>query len=223
MTLEKLKQMLKDGHITQEEYDFMASKISAKKDDDKKDDKKDDKLPENLQALIQSAVDRATNKIGNENKSLRKQLEDLRKEKLTDDEVKRLELEEKLKLLEDKEKELKERELKAFASKAIRDAGLDDGSDIGLALVDVLMGADEDSITAKTKTFKTLLDKSVETQVKQRFKDSGRDMSKGGSEDKDDDKEDKSNSVAVAMAKQTAENNKTSQSIIDHYTGGKTE
>lgn len=229
MNLEKLKKMLADGVISQSEFDDMVDKLGLKDDgkddkkDDKDDDKKDDKLPENIQFLIQSAVDRATNKLGNENKDLRKKLEELRKEKLTDDEVKKLEIDEKLKLIADKEKEIKEKELKMYAIKAIKEAGLDDGSDTALALVDVLMGDDEEAITAKTKNFKALLDKSVEAQVKQRFKDSGRGMGKGGNDDKDDEDDDKENSVAVKLAKQTAENNKNTKSILEHYTGGKEE
>ena len=225
MTLAKLKKMLEDGAIDQKEFDEMVDKFGFKKDDDDKGDKdkKDDSksgIPANLEALIQSAVDRATNKLGNENKSLREKLEKLQKEKLTDDELKNLELENRLKTIEEKEKEIKEKELKMFAIKAIKDAGLDDGSDTALSLVDILMGADEDSITAKTKNFKALLDKSVESQVKQRFKDSGRDMNKGGNEDKDDDQDDKGDSVAVKLAKATSENNKATQSILNHYTGG---
>ena len=227
MTLEKLKKMLEDGTINQKEYDDMVEKLGLDdKDKDKDKDKKDDdtKLPDNIQSLIQSAVDRATNKLGNENKTLRKKLEDLRKEKLSDDEVKRLELSEKLKLLEDKEKELKDKELRMYAIKAIKEAGLDDGSDTALSLVDMIMGSDEESIASKTKTFKSLIDKSVESQVKQRFKDSGRDIGKGGSEDKDDDDEsDKENSVAVKLAKQTAENNKNTQDVLSYYAGGKQE
>ena len=87
MSLEKLKKLLEDGAISQKEYDDMVSKLSAddKDKEDGKDDKgednkgKDNELPENIKSLVQSAVDRATNKLGNENKELRKQLEELRK------------------------------------------------------------------------------------------------------------------------------------------------
>ena len=224
MTLDKLKKMLEDGAINQAEFDEMVDKLGLKAEedeDDKGEEKKDDKT-KSLEALIQSAVDRATNKLGNENKTLRKQLEDLRKEKLSDDEIKRLELEEKEKALEAKDKEIKAKELRMFASNAIRDAGLDDGSDTARSLVDILIGEDEDSITAKVQSFKTLLNKSVESQVTQRFKDSGRDMKKGGSTDTSDSDESKEDNVAVKLAQNTAANNKATQSIIDHYSGGKT-
>lgn len=222
MTLEKLKKMLEDGAIDQKEYDEMVEKLGLGEDGKGDDGKgKGNGLPENIQSLIQSAVDRATNKLGNENKDLRKQLDDLRKAKLTDDEVKKLELEEKLKLLEDKEKEIKRKELEMFALKSVKELGLDDGSDTALSLVEVLMGADEESITANTKTFKTLVDKAVESQVKQRFKESGRDIGKGGSEDKGDGDEGKGTDIAVELAKATAENNKNTQSILNHYSGGK--
>ena len=226
MTLAKLKKMLEDGTISQKEFDDLVEKLGLKEDDkddkgkDDKEDKGKDKLPENIQALIQSAVDRATNKLGNENKKLRESLEALRKEKLSDDEIKKLELEEKLKTIEAKEKEIKEKELRMTALKAIKDAGLDDGSDIALSLVDFLMGEDENSIKSKTDTFKSLVNKSVESQVKQRFKDSGRDMNKGGSDDKDDNDSKDDNNIAVKLAKSTSEANKATQSIINHY-GGK--
>ncbi len=217
MSYEKLKKMLEDGVIDQKEFDSMVEKLGLKEGSEGK--KEEDKLPANWKEELQKAVDRATNKLGNENKSLRKQLEDIKKEKMDDDERKNYELEEKLKLLEEKEKELKLRELKAFASKTIREAGLDDGSETAMELAELLMGEDEDSITAKTKTFKALLDKSIESHVQQRFRDSGRDMGKGGSDDKDD-KNEGNEDIAIKLAKSTAENNKATQSILNHY-GGK--
>ena len=48
-----------------------------------------------LETLIQRAVDRATNKLGNENKKLRGEIEELRKSKLSDEELKQLEMQEK--------------------------------------------------------------------------------------------------------------------------------
>ena len=228
MKIEKLKQMLEDGTITQAEYDELVSKLVIEdKQDDKKDDGKDDKddkkdkggIPDNLQSLIQSAVDRATNKLGNDNKKLREELEKLRREKMTEDEIKNLELTEKAKAIAEKEKELQEKEMRMFAIKAIKDAGLDDGSDTALALVDFLMGESEDDITNRTTAFKSLVDKTVSSQVKQRFKDNGRDPKRGGSDDgKDDDQ--KQTSIAVALGKKTAENNKAAQSVIDNYIGG---
>lgn len=230
MTLEKLKKMLKDGAISQTEYDELVSKLGL--EDNKKDDKKDDskgdgkddkkdEIPPNLQALIQSAVDRATNKIGNDNKKLREQLEALKREKMSSEEIKQLEIEEKEKALLEKEKEIKDKEMRMYAIKAIKDAGLDDGSDTALSLVDILIGADEDTIKSKTATFKTLVDKAVSSQVQQRFKESGRDPKRGGSADDNDegDKNDKT-SVAVELGKKAAERDKTTNSVLENYIGG---
>lgn len=229
MTLEKLKKMLADGTIDQKEYDSMVEKLGlkedSKKDEDKKKEdegKKDSGVPDNLQYLIQSAVDRATNKLGNENKKLREQLESLQKEKMSDDERKQFEFDAQVKALKLKEQELKEKELRMFAIKAIKDAGLDDGGDTALALVDLLMGESEDAITNKTASLKSLVDKSVKSQVEQRFKASGRDMGKGGDKVEGEDKG-KDDDVAIKLAKATASNNKATQSIIQHYSGGKTE
>lgn len=228
MTLEKLKQMLKSGTISQDEYAELLEKLGLKEKEDKKDDKKDDtkddakktdKLPDNIQALIQSAVDRATNKIGNDNKKLREELEALRREKMSEEEVRQLEIEEKEKALAEKEKEIKDKEMRMFAIKAIKDAGLDDGSDIALSLVDFLLGEDENAITSRTSTFKALVDKAVSSQVQQRFKQGGRDPKRGG-EDKDDEDNNKETTLAVELGKKTAEQNKTAQSVIDGYLGG---
>lgn len=228
MTLEKLKKMLKDGAISQSEYDELVSKLGL--EDDKKDDKKDDgkgdgkddkkdNIPENLQALIQSAVDRATNKIGNDNKKLREQLEALKREKMSSEEIKQLEIEEKEKALLEKEKEIKEKEMRMFAIKTIKEAGLDDGSDTALSLVDILIGADEDSIKNKTATFKSLVDKAVSSKVQQRFKESGRDPKRGGTDDDAENKDDKT-SVAVELGKKAAERDKTTNSVLENYIGG---
>ena len=218
MTLDKLKKLLEDGAITKAEYDAMAEKLSGSTEDGSKSGE----LPENIQALIQSAVDRATNKLGNENKSLRQQLEAMRKEHLTADQTKALELEEQKRLLDERDKAIKEKELRLFTIQAIKDAGLDDGGDTS-DLVSVLLGADEESITANARSFKALLDKSVESQVKQRFQQSGRDMKKGGSTDTEESDDGGQEDVAVRLAKATAANNKATQSIISQYTGGKTE
>ena len=43
-----------------------------------------------FEKLIQKAVDRATNKLGNENKKLREQLDAIKKEKLSEEELKKL-------------------------------------------------------------------------------------------------------------------------------------
>lgn len=229
MDLKKLKALLDSKAITQEEFDLMASKLEDVTGDggngEKKDGKEDETIKRSeIEGLVQSAIDRATNKLGNENKQLKEQLEKLQKERMTAEEIKEMELAEKLKTIEEKERLLKQRELREQAVKTLREYKLDDGSDASLALVDFIMGEDSDAINAKAKTLKGLLDGITKSNVEKRFKESGRsDMSggagsgNGGGEGNDDD-------AAVKFAKELGEkaaaNSKETKSVLSQYTGG---
>lgn len=183
------------------------------------DGSKDGDKLSNLEALIQSAVDRATNKLGNENKNLRKQVEDLKKANMTDSEIKELEIKEREKTIAQKEKELAERENRLVAIKAIKEIGLDDGSDASLALVDFVMAEDEAGIKERVKTFDALVKRIVQGQVDKVFKTNGRNPAKGSASTATGD--DKKDSVAVRLGQSTAKANKAAQSTLDYYTGGK--
>ena len=77
----------------------------------------------------------------------------------------------------DKEKALADREHRLFAIRAIKDVGLDDGSNTAFDLVDfVVAGTDvtEESITAKVKALKSYVDKNVASEVDKIFKANGR-------------------------------------------------
>lgn len=175
---------------------------------------------ERVQALIRSAVDREKNKIGNENKQLRKQLEALQKEKLSDDELKDLELKEREKTLADRDKALTEKENRWIAMKAIKEAGLDDGSDASLAIVDFVMAEDEDGIKERVKAFDTLVKRIVKSQVDAVFKANGR--TPGVGTDTASNAGGEHESIAVRMGKNAAAVNQKSRSILDSYgLGGK--
>lgn len=176
----------------------------------------DDKMT-NLEKLIQQAVDRATNKLGNENKTLRGQLEKLQKEKLSDDEIKALEIKNKEAEIAQREAAILEKENRLYAIKAIKEAGLDDGSDRALQLVDFVMADKTDDIDARVKTFNALFKSFVKAEVEKTFKENGRNPNGGQSTS---DKEKKDNSLAVALGKTTAETNKQAQSVLNHYVGG---
>lgn len=171
-----------------------------------------------LESLIQSAVDRATNKLGNENKQLRKQLEALQKEKLSDDEIKDLELKEREKTLADRDKALTEKENRWIAMKAIKEAGLDDGSDASLAIVDFVMAEDETAIKERVKAFDTLVKRIVESQVKAVFKANGRTPGVGTDTAANAGGE---NDYATRSGKNAAAVNQKSRSTLDFYLGGK--
>ena len=173
----------------------------------------------NLESLIQSAVDRATNKLGNENKQLRKQLEALQKEKLSDDELKDLELKEREKTLADRDKELTEKENRWIAMQAIKEAGLDDGSNASLEIVKLVMAEDEKGIKERVTALTNLVNRIVKSQVDARFKATGRTpgvstdtaANAGGEYD-----------YATRSGKNAAAANQKSRSTLDSYgLGGK--
>ena len=192
MNLEELKALLKSGAITQAQFQAMCEKFGfepeveeeADGEGEDKENSKDKEEPDETEKLlekkIQQAVDRATNKLGNDNKALRKELEKLRKEKLSAEELKVLEDEEKEKALAEREAAVLQAENKLYAVKAIKAAGLDDGSETALDILTLVNGADETTIDANIKALKTLVDKLVKAEVKKIFKDNGRIIENGG-------------------------------------------
>lgn len=172
-----------------------------------------------LETLIQSAVDRATNKLGNENKKLRGEIETLKKAKLSDDELKQLEMQEKEKEIADRERALTEKENRLFAIKAIKEAGLDDGSDASLAIVDFVMADNEEGIKERVKAFDALVKGIVKSQVDAVFKANGR--TPGVGTDTAAAAGGQNDSIAVRMGKHAAATNQKSRSILDKYIGGK--
>lgn len=186
MTIEQLKELLNDGKITKEQFDVMAKALDPNYNPESdgegaeqmKDGGGDNNTPD-IEKLIQTAVDRATNKLGNDNKKLREQIEALKKSKLTDEEIKQLELKNKEDEIAEREKALTEKENRLYAIKAIKTAGLDDGSDASLELVDFVLSDTTENIDAKVKAFSALLKKYVESEVDKTFKDNGRNPGKG--------------------------------------------
>lgn len=171
-----------------------------------------------FEKLVQAKADKLTAEISKKNAHLQKELDTLKREKMTAEELKQLEMSEKEKTLAEREKMLLDKENRLIAIRAIKEAGLDDGSDKSLELVDFVMAADEDSIKNKVKAFGNLVNKFVESKVGKIFKDNGRNPnnSNGGSED-----EKKSNSVAENLGKARAEKQKQSDGILKFYRGGK--
>ena len=186
MTLEELKALLKSGAITQAQFEAMCKQFGFdvpddkdEPDDDKDKDEPDDEKDKLLEKKIQQAVDRATNRLGNDNKKLKEELEKLRKEKLTADELKALEDEEKEKDLAEREAAVKVAENKLYAVKAIKKAGLDDGSETALDILALVNAGDEESIDSNIKALKALVDKLVKAEVEKTFKGNGRKPEQG--------------------------------------------
>ncbi len=173
---------------------------------------------ENIERLINARVEKAMEKANKDKSELEKQLDKLRKEKLTAEEVRRLEDEKRAKDLAEREAALKEKENRYYAVSAIKKAGLDDGSDTALKVVDLVMGEDESNIDKKIASLKELVNKIVESKVNEKFKAAGRNPNGGVSND-DGEKDDNSskNAVAEFLGKARAEQTKRSKEVLDFY------
>lgn len=187
MNLEELKALLESGAITQEQFNAMVQQLGlnvTNEDEQNENDNEDDvKL---IEKKIQSAVDKAVHKYVRENKDLKNDLEKLRKEKLTAEELQKLEAEEKEKDLAEREAAIKAAENKLYAVKAIKQAGLDDGSETALDILALVNAADEAAIDTNIKALKALVDKLVKAEVEKTFKNHGRNPEKsagGGADD----------------------------------------
>lgn len=186
MTIDELKKMLEDGKITKEQFKAMALAIDPDYKEDPDPEDKGKKKEPDIEKMIQQAVDRATNRLGNDNKKLREELEAIKKEKLTAEERAELEKKQEREQFEQERAEFLVEKNKMYAIKAIKAAGLDDGSDASLELVDFVLGADEKAIDARVKAFGALVKKFVAAEVDKTFKDSGRNPGKGSSGGKED-------------------------------------
>lgn len=181
MTINELKDLLKEGKITEEQFKAMALAIDPDYKEEENDPDKKKKDEPDLEKLIQQAVDRATNKLGNDNKRLREELDNIKKEKLTAEERAELEKKQEREEFERERAEFRMEKNKLYAVKAIKAAGLDDGSDKALELVNFVLGADEKEIDSRVKAFGELVKKFVASEVDKTFKDAGRNPGKGGS------------------------------------------
>lgn len=160
---EKLKELLANGTITQEEFDALTKKDDA----------------EELEKRIQAGVDKVTAKLGKEKADLQKELDKMKKEKLTEEERKALEIKEREEALAARERELTEQSNRLYAIKKIKEAGLDDGSANSLAIVEFVIGADETAIDTNIKAFSELVNKLVAAEVEKKFKENGRNPNGG--------------------------------------------
>jgi len=186
MTLEKFKSLLETVAITQEEFELSKGiKVPEPSEDSKNESTPDDVQEpidyDKLDKIIQSRVDKQMAAERKKNAELERRIKNLQKEKLTDEEIKNIEIEEKEKEIAEREKAIVDKENRLFAVKAIKEAGLDDGSDSSLVLVDLVMASEESEITANIKAFKEYFDRKVANEVNKRFKENGYIPNKGTS------------------------------------------
>ena len=188
MNIEKLKALLEAGSITQEEFDAMVEALGVTDpaptaDPDPAPAADPEPAPafdmETIEKIVQSRVDKLMAPERKKSAETEKKYKALQKQLMTADEIKQAEIAEREQALAAREKELQDRLNREYAQKALREAGLDDGSENAFALVDFVMGEDEAAIDEKVKSFKELFNKAVKTEVDKRFKENGRTPQKG--------------------------------------------
>lgn len=188
MNKEKLDSLVASGAITREEYSEMLSKLGGNENGLQEKGQEETKQKEvntfdeeKLEKLIQAKVDRLTARLGKEKADLQKEVDKLKREKLSDEEIKQLEISEKEKALAERERALLDKENRLYAIKAIKAAQLDDGSDKSLELVDFVMSDDTETIDKRVKAFGDLVRKFVTAEVDKKFKSNGRTPNTGSS------------------------------------------
>ena len=193
-----------------------ADEGSLKKDEGRKEDNKPND-PNDLDRLLQARLDKAMAEERKKSSALQKELDKMKREKMTADELKKYDDEQKANALAEREKAITEKENRYYAVGAIKKAGLDDGSDTALKIVDLVMGADSEEIDNKVSALNELVNKIVDSKVNERFKSFGRVPGSSGTPDSEG--KDK-NTLAEKLGKQRAEQNKKSNDILKHYLGG---
>ncbi len=171
---------------------------------------------EDVERMVQSGVDKATAEYGKKISALKKENEELKRKNLSDEERKNLEIADRDNALAERERKLNDRENRIFASKVLREVGLDDGSTRSLELVDLVMSDTEENIEKRAKTLKSLVDALVKSEVEKTFRTHGR-VPNGANIST----ESKESDLAARLGKDRAEQNKKANDVLSHYIGGK--
>lgn len=191
MSLEKLKQLLASGTITQEEFDELAKNFQGEESEEETTDTEKQEGTEEeatedkpdvdtlISQAVQRAVDKVANKLGNENKKLKEQLKEEQKKHLSAEEIKKMELEEKEREILEKEQALRTESNRMYALKALKKAALDDGSEDTFDLLDLVLGEDEEQIAVKVKALEKYKRKIEANKMESIYKQNGRTPSKG--------------------------------------------
>lgn len=166
---EKLKKMLEDGIITQEQYNELIGTDPTGTDID--DGTGDNEPSEEVRKLAQSLADKANASLGKENAKLKKEIDKLKKQNLTAEQLKKIEDEEKEALLAERERNVILAENKLYAIAELKEAGLDDGSKSSLDLIDLVMDEDKEAIKSKIKAVNNIIKARVKAEVEKVFKD----------------------------------------------------
>ena len=151
------------------------------------------------------------------NKNLEKEIEKMKRDKMTADELKKYDDEKRDRELAEREQAIADRENRYYAISAIKKAGLDDGGDTALKIVDLVLGKDSDEIDNKVSALNELVNKLVDNKVNEKFKSAGRIPNTGSANANTNTEDKKGNELAKGLGKERAELKKKSDSILKHY------
>lgn len=169
-----------------------------------------------IEKYAQSQVDKAIAQYKKDNAALQATIDKLNKDKMTDDEVKQLELDKKEKELREREKTIKDGENRNYALEAIKKAGLDKGGLNALKLVDFVVADEQKDIDERVKAFDELLKAFVKEEVDGVFKKNGRNPNAGAGSGANNE-----NSIAQKLGERAAARNKQTNDVLSHYLGRK--
>lgn len=166
---DKLKKLLEAGVLTQEQYSELISGETADNGDDQSNDSEEP--AEEVKKLAQSIADKATAGLGKENEKLKRELDKLKKQNLTAEQLKKVEAEEKEALLAERERKVIMAENKLYAIEELKEIGLDDGSKNSLGLIDIVMDENREAIKEKIRTVNSIIKAKVKAEVEKVFKE----------------------------------------------------
>ena len=182
MTAEKLKELLENGAITQEEFDEMIKNIKDPEppaDPEPKADPDND-AAEALKRMRQAEIDRALAKERKEKAELKKQLERMSKKYLSEEDRRQKELEEEREQFEKERKEFELEKRKTYALKALKKAEADDSEEALLLLEKLVVACeDETEIDDTIALLKTIFEKRDKKTVNKIYKENGYTPKKG--------------------------------------------
>ncbi|WP_027724629.1 capsid assembly scaffolding protein Gp46 family protein [Tuberibacillus calidus] len=192
MTLEQLKQMLKNGEINQEQFDKKVKELGLDNQDDKKDKKGENgdfdisKLLESeefkkvLEKAQQSAADKVRSEYSQKLKDIQSKYDELKNEKLTDEEKFQLEKQK----YEEEKRAFEKQKLDFEFTKHLANEKLP------IELNDFVPGSDIEKKKENLKTLMEIIDGFVQEKVKAKFREQGRDVETGKKDSKTLTKED---------------------------------
>lgn len=135
---------------------------------------------EEFEKLIQAKIDKYMADEKKKNAALSKELETLKREKLTDEEIKQDNDARRDKELAERERNVLLAENKLYAIEVLKETGLDDGSKSAMDLINIVLDEDRDVIKSNIKALDTVVKARVKAEVEKVFKNNSRTPEKAG-------------------------------------------